>query len=61
MTVVRELDDDRVEAEIVVIGPRRLEHVLLALGPEAEVVWPEEYTVLRRELAGELLARYPDS
>jgi predicted DNA-binding transcriptional regulator YafY len=57
-TVLRELDDGVVEAEIVVIGPRRLEHVLLALGPDAEIVWPSELADERRRLATELLARY---
>jgi predicted DNA-binding transcriptional regulator YafY len=57
-TVLRDLDDGRVEAEIIVIGPRRLDHTLLALGPDAEVVWPQEYADLRRALATELLAQY---
>jgi hypothetical protein len=58
-TVLRDLEEGRVEAEIVVIGPRRLEHLLLALGPDAAVVWPEEYAVMQRELAGRLAASYP--
>jgi len=57
-TVLRELDDGRVEAEIMVIGPRRLEHLLLLLGPAAEIVWPDEMPTLQRDLAREVLARY---
>jgi len=56
--VCRDLGAGRVEAEITVIGPRRMDHLLLALGPHAEVVWPEECTQRRRDLATELLARY---
>ena len=56
--VCHELDDDRVEAEITVIGPRRLDHLLLALGPAAEVVWPQECAERRRELARDVLAAY---
>jgi predicted DNA-binding transcriptional regulator YafY len=57
-TVVRDLGGDRVEAEIVVIGQPRLEHLLLALGPDADVCHPPEYAELRRTLARELLACY---
>lgn len=58
VTLLRELGDGRVEAEIVVIGPRRLHTLLLVLGPDAEIVWPEEYRNSRRDLARSVLARY---
>jgi predicted DNA-binding transcriptional regulator YafY len=58
-TVLRDVGAGRVEAEIVVIGPRRMEHLLLALGPDAEVVWPQELAAQRKELAARLLECYP--
>ncbi len=57
-TVTRDLDDGRVEAELVTIGPRRLEHLLLSLGADAEIVWPEDARALQRDLAKAVLARY---
>jgi predicted DNA-binding transcriptional regulator YafY len=59
--VVRELDDGRVEAEITVIGRRHLDHTLLALSPDSEVVWPEDWRERRRALARALLERYAES
>ncbi len=56
--VSRELDGGRVEAEITVIGERHLDHVLLALSPDSEVVWPQEWRDRRRALARALLERY---
>jgi hypothetical protein len=35
-----------------------MDHLLLTLGPEAEVVWPEAGASRRRELAEELLDAY---
>jgi hypothetical protein len=53
--VNRKLDDGRVEAEITVIGPRHLDHLLLTLPPDAEVTYPQEYAERRRDLARALL------
>lgn len=49
------LDDGRVRAEVVVYGNSRLDHFLVAIGPEAEVVAPEEYRARRAAHAAALL------
>lgn len=59
--VTRELDDGRVEVEITVIGQRHLDHTLLALSPDSEVVWPQDWRERRCTLARTLLARYAES
>ncbi|MFM7060589.1 MAG: helix-turn-helix transcriptional regulator [Actinomycetes bacterium] len=51
------LEDGRVRAEVVVYGPSRLEHFLVAIGPEAEVVAPAEFRSRRAAHAAALLAR----
>jgi predicted DNA-binding transcriptional regulator YafY len=50
--------DGWVEVDITVAGDRRLEHLLVCLPPEAEVVAPEEYKELRREHARSLLEQF---
>jgi hypothetical protein len=55
---VRALDDGRVEADVTVAGERRLEHLLVCLPPDAEVLDPPEYADLRRSHARRLLAAY---
>ena len=52
------LDDGRVEADVTVIGERRLEYVLVCLDPDVEVVAPPEYQDLQRSHAARLLAEY---
>lgn len=51
--------DGVVELDVTVMGDRRLEHLLVSLPAEAEVVAPTEYADLRREHARRLLASYP--
>ncbi len=58
VTVTRDLEDARVEAELVTIGPRRHEHLLLSLGADAEIVWPDDARALQRDLAKAVLAQY---
>lgn len=48
--------DGDVVAEIEVAGDRQLDHLLVALGPEGEVVEPVEYRERRRTEARRLLA-----
>ncbi len=56
----RELPDGRVEVAVTVYGPQRLEHLLVSMPPEAEVVSPPDCEALRREHAARLLALYDD-
>ena len=46
----------RVRAIVEVLGERQLDHLLVALGPEGEVIEPAEYRDRRRARARELLA-----
>jgi hypothetical protein len=50
--------DGVVELDITVHGERRLEHMLVSLPSDAEVLAPPEYAALRREHAARLLAAY---
>ena len=52
------VDDDRVDVDITVYGPQRLEHLPVVLPPEAEVVAPAECKALRRKCATSPLAQY---
>jgi predicted DNA-binding transcriptional regulator YafY len=54
----REVDDDLVEVDVVVTGERRLDHLLVTLDPDVQVVAPEEARARQREHAAELLAAY---
>lgn len=51
----------QVEVEITVQGDHRLRHLLVAAGPDAEVLEPAEYADLRRTHAADLLAGYTDT
>lgn len=53
----RPCDDGRIEVDLTVYGQRRLDHVLVAIGPEAEVVAPAEFRSRRAAHAAALLAR----
>ena len=53
-----ELADGRVELDVTVLGDRRLEHVLVCLEADDEVVAPPEAAELRRTYAARLLALY---
>lgn len=48
--------DGRVRAELEVAGDRQLDHLLVSLGPDGEVVDPPEYEVRRQVEARRLLA-----
>ena len=52
------IDDARVDADITVIGERRLEYVLVCLDPGVEVVAPAQCQELQRSHAAHLLAAY---
>jgi predicted DNA-binding transcriptional regulator YafY len=54
----REVDHGRVEVDVVVTGERRLDHLLVTLDPDVEVVAPEDAQVRQREHAASLLAAY---
>jgi predicted DNA-binding transcriptional regulator YafY len=54
----RELDDGLVEVDVVVTGERRLDHLLVILDPDVEVVAPDETRARQREHAAALLAAY---
>ncbi len=54
---VRDLGDGRVEAELVVVGERMRDQLLVALGPDAEIIGPEEMRERRRTWARELAER----
>lgn len=53
-----ELDDGRIEADVTVIGERRLEYLLVCLDRDVDVVAPPEYQELQRSHAARLLAAY---
>lgn len=50
--------DGVVELDVTVMSDRRLEHLLVSLPADAEVVAPPEYAALRRDHARRLLAMY---
>jgi proteasome accessory factor C len=50
------LPDGRVRAVIEVAGDRQLDHLLVSLGPDGEVLDPPEYAKRRRDEARRLLA-----
>ena len=52
------LGDGRVEVELIVYGESRLDHLLLAIGPSAEVVGPPEMIKRRAAHAASLLSTY---
>ena len=52
------LGDGRVEVDVTVTGDRRLEHLLVCLPADADIVSPPEYNELRRKHARTLLAQY---
>lgn len=55
---VEERSDGRLQVMLEVTGPNWLERLLLRLGPEAEVVEPEDFKRLGADAASRLLARY---
>lgn len=55
---VEEGSDGRLEVVLEVAGPAWLERLLLRLGPDAEVVEPEDLKGLAANAASRLLARY---
>jgi hypothetical protein len=55
----REVSEDQVEVDVVVTGERRLDHLLVTLDPDVEVVSPLDARERQREHAAELLAAYP--
>ncbi len=57
-TVVDELADGRIDADVVVTGKRRLEYLLLCLDPDVEIVDPADCAALQRSAAQRLLAAY---
>jgi predicted DNA-binding transcriptional regulator YafY len=54
----REVSEDQVEVDVVVTGERRLDHLLVTLDPDVEVVSPLDARERQREHAAELLAAY---
>lgn len=54
----RSRGDGTVEADLVVFGDRRLDQLLLSLGPDGAVIAPTTYRARRAERATALLARY---
>ena len=54
----RELDDGLVEVDVIVTGERRLDHLLVTLDPDVEVVAPESAQSRQREHAATLLGAY---
>jgi hypothetical protein len=54
----RELEDGRAEVDVVVTGERRLDHLLVTLDPDVEVVGPDDARARQREHAATLLAAY---
>jgi hypothetical protein len=54
----RQLNGGLVEVDVVVTGERRLDHLLVTLDPDVEVVGPESARVRQREHAEALLAAY---
>lgn len=57
---VEERSDGRLEVVLEVAGPAWLERLLLRLGPDAEVVGPDDLKGLAADAASRLLARYRD-
>ncbi|PLS74784.1 MAG: hypothetical protein CYG61_10730 [Actinobacteria bacterium] len=57
---VDERPDGRIQVVLDVAGPAWLERLLLRLGPEAEVVEPDDLEGLAADAASRLLARYRD-
>ncbi|MCZ7534998.1 MAG: WYL domain-containing protein [Acidimicrobiia bacterium] len=55
---ISELPDGLVEVEVVITGDRRLDHLLVILGPECEVLGPPKAIDRRRAYTEELLALY---
>lgn len=55
---VNERSDGRLEVVLEVAGPAWLERLLLRLGPEAEIVEPQDLKGLVADAASRLLARY---
>ncbi len=55
---ISELPDGIVEVDVVVTGERRLDHLLVVLGTECEVIGPPEAAARRRAHAAELIALY---
>lgn len=53
---IQDLGDGRVEVELTVTGDRRLEHLLVCLDPDTEIVAPSEMRDLQRQTARRLLA-----
>lgn len=51
----RPCEDGRIEVDLTVYGDRYLDHVLVAIGPDAEVVAPEEFRDRRAAHARALL------
>jgi predicted DNA-binding transcriptional regulator YafY len=54
----RDLDDGLVEVDVVVTGERRLDHLLVTLDPDVEVVAPDDARLRQRDHAASLLAAY---
>lgn len=54
----RGLGDGTAEADLVVFGERRLDQLLLSLGPDGEILAPTEYRTRRADRARALLDRY---
>jgi predicted DNA-binding transcriptional regulator YafY len=54
----RELDHGPVEVEVIVTGERRLDHLLVTLDPDVEVVAPESAKARQRDHAAALLDAY---
>lgn len=52
------LPDGRVEVDVTIAGAQRLDHLLLVLAPECEILNPPSLSERRRALAEELLALY---
>ncbi|MCJ7436313.1 MAG: WYL domain-containing protein [Acidimicrobiia bacterium] len=54
-----ELGDGRVELDVTVTGDRRLDHFLVCLPADTEIIEPAEYAERRRRYAARLLERSP--
>jgi predicted DNA-binding transcriptional regulator YafY len=54
----RVLDDGRVDVDVIVTGERRLDHLLVTLDPDVQVVAPEDARARQQEHAAALLAAY---
>lgn len=54
----RDLDDGRVDVDVVVTGERRLDHLLVTLDPDVQVVAPDDARARQRDHAATLLAAY---